>query len=158
MPTLSQKIVPRISPEELPQWQPATWEDYLVCWEKATGDRPDHFRIFFNQGYVFVDMGWEGINHARFRELLTMLIAFWFSSRKPGQAFDCLGGCVLEKPQQQAASPDQVLYIGTDSPRWQEGEPCRINLRHWRVPDLVCEVGDTTLATDLDEKKRYTRS
>ncbi|NEP47200.1 MAG: Uma2 family endonuclease [Okeania sp. SIO2H7] len=28
-----------------------------------------------------------------------------------------------------------------------------INLYKWRVPDLVGEVADTTLATDLDEKK-----
>lgn len=47
-----------------------------------------------------------------------------------------------------------MLYVGANSPRWQVGEPRRINLRQWRVPDLVCEVGDTTLATDLDEKKQ----
>jgi Uma2 family endonuclease len=148
------QIAVRKSPDEFPQWQLATWEDYLACCKNAETEKLDYFRIFFNQGYLFVDMGWEGVDHARFRELLTMLLAFWFSNRKPGQPFDCLGGCVLEKPKQRAASPDQVLYIGADSPRWQEGEPRRINLRQWRVPDLVCEVGDTTLATDLDEKKQ----
>jgi Uma2 family endonuclease len=44
--------------------------------------------------------------------------------------------------------------IGAEVPHWQPGEPRRVNLRQWRVPDLVCEVGDTTLATDLDEKKQ----
>lgn len=29
-----------------------------------------------------------------------------------------------------------------------------MNLRQWRAQDLVCEVGDTTLAMDLDEKKQ----
>ena len=47
-----------------------------------------------------------------------------------------------------------MLYIGSDAPRWRSGEPRRVNLRQWRTPDLVCEVGDTTLATDLDEKKQ----
>ena len=37
-------------------------------------------------------------------ETMTMLIAFWFS-RKPGRTFDCLGGCILKKPKQRAASP-----------------------------------------------------
>ncbi|MEQ8974204.1 MAG: Uma2 family endonuclease [Coleofasciculus sp. C1-SOL-03] len=152
MATLTQIRV-RTSPDQIPQWQSATWDDYVACCADAEQSQVNHFRIFFNQGYLFVDRGWEGINHARFRELLTMLIAFWFS-HQPEQTFDCLGGCILEKPKQRAASPDQVVYIGAESPRWQVGEPRRINLRQWRVPDLVCEVGDTTLATDLDEKKQ----
>ncbi len=41
-----------------------------------------------------------------------------------------------------------------DIPQWQQGEKRRINLDKWRVPDLVREISDTTLATDLDEKKR----
>ncbi len=64
----------------------------------------------------------------------------------PGQTFDSLGGCLIEKPNKQAASPDLVLYIGGGSPRWQEGEPRRINLTQWRVPDLAGEVADTTVA------------
>jgi len=46
------------------------------------------------------------------------------------------------------------LYIGEGVPQWQEGEPRRINLTKWRVPYLVGEIADTTLATDLDEKKQ----
>lgn len=133
-----------------PKWQPATWEEYLAYRDDPT---PERMRLFFNQGYLFIEMGAEGINHSRFRELFTMLFAFWFS-RRSGQTFDVLGGCLLEKPSKRAASPDLLLYIGKGSPQWQEGEPRRINLDDWRVPDLVGEVGDTTLATDLDEKKQ----
>ncbi|MGF1512755.1 MAG: Uma2 family endonuclease [Elainellaceae cyanobacterium] len=145
----------RRSPSELPRWCIAAWEDYAACIE-TVAESADiaHFRIFFNQGRLFVDTGWEGVDHARFRELLAMLFFVWFSQKSPGLAFDCLGGCILEKPEQRAAAPDEVLYVGKDAPRWQSGEPRRVNLRRWRVPDLVCEVGDTTLATDLDEKKQ----
>ncbi len=45
-------------------------------------------------------------------------------------------------------------YIGADSPTWQPGEPRRINLDRWRVPDLVAEISNTTLTIDLDEKKQ----
>lgn len=150
MATVTQ-ISARQSPRELPHWCNATWADYVTHTETAAAE---HFRIFFNQGRLFIDMGWEGVDHARFRGLLAMLFFVWFSRRFPGQAFDCLGGCILEKPEQRAASPDEVLYIGAGVPRWQPGEARRVNLRQWRVPDLVCEVGDTTLATDLDEKKQ----
>jgi len=136
----------------IPQWQPATWDDYLAISEDPNLAL-DQIRIFFNQGYLLVEMGQEGISHASISNLFTMIFAFWFS-RQPGQSFSSLGGCVIEKPKQRAAAPDQVLYIGDGAPRWEEGEPRRINLRKWRVPDLVGEVADTTLASDLDEKKQ----
>ncbi|MEP0959595.1 Uma2 family endonuclease [Microcoleus sp. FACHB-1515] len=47
-----------------------------------------------------------------------------------------------------------MIYVGKDYPQWREGEPRRINSDEWRSPDLVGEVFDTTLATDLDEKKQ----
>jgi Uma2 family endonuclease len=133
----------------LPKWQAATWADYLDYCDRST---PERARIFFNQGYLFIEMGTEGINHAWFSDLFTALFFIWFN-RNPTQTYDSFGRCLLEKPEQRAASPDLVLYIGADSPRWQAGEPRRINLNQWRVPDLVGEVGDTTIATDLDEKK-----
>lgn len=97
-------------------------------------------------------MGSEGINHASVARLFAMLFFIWFN-RSNSQTASDLGGCLLEKPNQQAASPDLVLYIGEGVPQWQEGEPRRINLTQWRVPNLVGEISDPTLATDLDEKK-----
>ena len=135
----------------LPQWQPATWDDY-VAWR----DNPDldkDVRLFFYQGYLWVDMGNEGINHARFNDLFTLVFFVWFA-REKGLLVDSLSGCVIEKPRTQAAAPDKVLYIGGGSPQWSEGEPRRINLDKWRVPELVGKIADTTLATDLDEKKQ----
>lgn len=133
----------------VPQWQPATWEDYLNYRDAPT---TESVRLFFNANYLFVDMGSEGINHASIDNLFTMLFAFWFT--RFGQTASSLGGCLIEKPNKQAASPDIVLYIGEGIPQWQQGEPRRIDLNQWRVPDLVGEVSDTTLATDLDEKKQ----
>jgi Uma2 family endonuclease len=134
----------------LPQWQQATWEDYLAYRDALTSEK---VRLFFNGNYLFVDMGSEGINHASIDNLSTMLFAFWFT-RFGEQTASSLGGCLIEKPNKQAASPDLVLYVGEGIPQWQQGEPRRIDLNQWRVPDLVGEVSDTTLATDLDEKKQ----
>jgi hypothetical protein len=117
-----------------PQWQTATWDDYLA-WRDNPNLEQD-VRLFFNQGYLWADMGNEGINHARFNDLFTLVFGFWFA-RQPGLLVDSLSGCVIEKPRQQAADPDKVLYIGGNSPQWSEGEPRRINLDNWRVPDLL---------------------
>jgi Uma2 family endonuclease len=134
-----------------PQWQPATWADYERSRDAMTEGAG---RLFFHEGYLWIDMGGEGINHARFNDLITLVFFLWFSQKAPEQVFDSMSGCLLEKLDYQAASPDKVLYLGSDAPRWREREPRSINLEKWRVPDLVAEVADTTLATDLDEKKQ----
>lgn len=135
----------------VPKWTDATWDDYLAWRDNPNLDRD--IRLFFNRGYLWIDMGNEGINHARFNDLFTLVFGFWFA-RQPELLVDSLSGCVIEKPKQQAAAPDKVLYVGGNSPQWSKGEPRRINLENCRVPDLVGEISDTSLATDLDEKKQ----
>ena len=135
----------------LPCWQPATWQDYLACRDDPALPQ-ERARLFFHQGYLFVDMGAEGINHSSISDLFPILFFLWFSQRQ--QNFKSFGRCLIEQPGFTSASPDQVLYVGTDIPQWREGELRRINLEQWRPPDLVGEVADTTLATDLDEKKQ----
>lgn len=130
-------------------WQPATWAEYL---QRVEHPHSDTERVFFNTDTIWIDMGNEGINHSRFNRLLTMVLFIWLS-KQTDIKFELLGGCVIEKPNRQAAAPDEVLYIGGNAPRWQAGESRRVNLDVWRVPDLVVEIADTTLATDLDEKK-----
>ena len=137
------------SPARISSWRSATWSEYLERVENLD----EQERVFFNLDTIWIDMGNEGINHARFNELFTLIFGFWFA-RQTDVKFDLLGGCVMEKPQTQSAAPDKVLYVGGDSPRWKSGEPRRVNLDLWRVPDLVAEIADTTLATDLDEKKQ----
>jgi Uma2 family endonuclease len=133
-----------------PQWQPATWEDYLTV-----RDDPgiEWERIFFDNDYLFIDMGKEGVNHATICDLFTMLFFIWFS-QNPEQTFSSLGRCLLEKPKKRAGSPDLVLYLGENYPRWQPGERRYLNLNQWPVPNLVGEIADRTLAMDLDEKKQ----
>lgn len=136
--------------DEIPQWQAATWEDYVAACENPSLAEA---KIFFYEGYLWINMGNEGLQHARFNDLFTIIFFVWFTT-KIGQTFDSLSGCVIEKPQVGSGAPDKVLYIGGDFREWQKGEPRRINLNQWRVPDLVGEISDTTLTSDLDEKKR----
>ncbi len=134
----------------LPQWKPATWEDYLRLRDDPTNER---IRLYFHCDRLLVDMGSEGINHATVSDLFTVLFFIWFSQR-PEQIYSSLGRCLLEKPTQKAGAPDLVLYVGENYPRLQPGERRYLNLDRWRVPNLVGEIADTTLPTDLDEKKQ----
>jgi Uma2 family endonuclease len=131
------------------QWQRATWQDYVALRDRPTQER---MKLAFNQGWLWAAMGGEGINHAGVSDLLTMMFGFW-AAQHPEQLFTSLGCCLLEKPETQACAPDLVLYVGADYPQWQPGEPRRIDLSQSRLPDLVGEISDTTLANDLDEQK-----
>jgi Uma2 family endonuclease len=131
------------------QWQRATWQDYLALRDAPTQER---IKLAFNQGWLWIAMGGEGINHAGVSDLFTSLLFLW-AIQHPEQLFTSLGRCLLEKPETQACAPDLVLYVGADYPQWQPGEPRRIDLSRSRVPDLVGEIADPTLANDLDEQK-----
>lgn len=135
----------------LATWQRASWDDYVCDRDRLPADQ---YRLFFHQGYLLITkMGWEGINHATICDLFTIILGFWFSLH-PEQVASSLGRCLLEKEKETAGAPDLVLYLGDDYPRWQPDQPRRIELDRWRAPDLVGEISDTTLASDLDEKKR----
>ncbi|NEP57849.1 MAG: Uma2 family endonuclease [Symploca sp. SIO2G7] len=132
-------------------WQPATWEKYCNYRDNPNNSR---LRLFFdNDALLLLDMGWEGIEHAGFCDLFTMILGFWFAQH-PEQQFTSLGRCLLEKEPLKAGASDLVLYLGEQFPVWEKGEKRRIDLNKWRVPNLVGEISDTTLTTDLDEKKR----
>lgn len=133
----------------LRKWHPATWKNYVALRDAPTQER---VKLSFNQGSLWVDMGGEGINHSGVSDLFTLILGFW-AVQHPEQLFTLLGRCLIEKPETQACAPDLVLYVGENYPQWQEGEPRRIDLTRWRVPDLVGEISDTTLTNDLDEQK-----
>lgn len=133
------------------QWHSATWRNYVALRDADISPQL-RLRLYFDRNQLWVNMGGEGINHSAFNDLFTSFIFLW-AIQHPEQSFTSLGRCLLEKPETQACAPDLVLYVGENYPIWQEGEPRRIDLNQWRVPDLVGEISDTTLATDLDQQK-----
>ncbi|HEY9878869.1 MAG TPA: Uma2 family endonuclease [Leptolyngbyaceae cyanobacterium] len=134
------------------RWQPSSWDDFSKLRDRL--EDTERVKLFFHQGRLLVtDMGWEGIDHASISDLFTMIFFIW-SLLHPEQTVSSLGRCLLEQPGQGAASPDLVLYLGENYPRWQAGQPRQVDLTQWSSPALVGEISDTTLPTDLDEKKQ----
>ncbi len=136
---------------KLSTWQTATWEDYL-----AQRDRPydelNKQKIYFYQNRLALEMGAEGINHAKVSDLFTML--FFVLSMQSETPLYSLGRCLLEQPStKSSAAPDLILYQGQTEPKWQAGDRRYLNLDECRIPALVGEISDTTIIHDLDEKK-----
>ncbi|MEO0988169.1 MAG: Uma2 family endonuclease [Cyanobacteria bacterium J06639_14] len=132
------------------QQHDATWQEYVSVRDSANINWQ---KIAFHQGWLWIDMGAEGPNHASFSDLMTAVFFVW-AFLHPDIAFQSYGRCLIENPETQACAPDLVLYKGENIPRWQPGEPRRILLRRDRLPDLVGEIADTTLNLDLDEQKQ----
>jgi Uma2 family endonuclease len=132
----------------LQQRYDATWADYV----QVRADL-DWQKIAFCKGWLWVDMGTEGPGHARFSDLMTMIFGFW-AFLHPEEPIESFGRCLIESPETHACAPDLVLYKGENIPQWQAGTPRRIDLAQHRLPDLVGEIGDTTLSLDLDEQKQ----
>ncbi|MFS8885858.1 Uma2 family endonuclease [Synechococcus sp. H70.2] len=128
----------------------ATWQDYLTICNHPTLDWQ---KISFYQGWLWVNMGKEGPEHASVSDFITIIFGFW-AFLHPDVPLQSYGRCLIEYPETHACAPDLVLYKGENIPRYQAGEPRRIDLRFQRPPDLVGEIADTTLALDLDEQKQ----
>ncbi|WAS05249.1 Uma2 family endonuclease [Gloeomargaritales cyanobacterium VI4D9] len=132
------------------QWQVATWQDYERLRDDPSLERVQLF--YYNHQLLVENMGWEGILHSEVRELLSAILVMWLM-RHPEIKSKILGSCLMEKAGKQAAAPDILVYLGENLLQYQKGESRRINLDQQRPPDLVIEVADTTLDSDLDQKK-----
>jgi len=132
------------------QWQRATWQDYERLRDIESQERSQLF--FCNHQLLAENMGWEGILHSEVRELLSTILMMWLMTH-PEIKSKILGSCLMEKVGKQAAAPDILVYLGENPPQYQQGQSCRINLDNQRSPDLVVEIADTTLDSDLDQKK-----
>ena len=141
-------MIAAIRPQQ--KWQQATWDDYVMLRDDDNGDR---YKLFFDNQKLWIEMGAEGINHAKFGDLFAMILLVC-ATKFPDIKLSTFGGCQMEKKGQRAVAPDIVVYVGDDTPTWKVGQSRLIDLEQWRSPDLVGEIADTTLAIDLDEKKR----
>ncbi|MBD2175430.1 Uma2 family endonuclease [Pseudanabaena sp. FACHB-1998] len=140
-------MIVAIKPEQ--KWQLATWDDYVTLRE----DDRDRYKLFFDNQKLWVEMGAEGINHSKFGDLVAMILLVC-ATKFPDIKLSTFGGCQMEKNGKRAVAPDIVVYVGDDVPTWKAGQSRFIDLEQCRSPDLVGEISDTTLAIDLDEKKR----
>ena len=109
----------------LQQWHRATWQEYVAVRDQSFGSthlqtEAGRTQIFFDQrldqGWLWIDMGSEGISHATISDLFTMLFFIW-STQNPGIIISSLGRCLLEKSPIKAGAPDLVVYTGDPYPR-----------------------------------------
>lgn len=155
--TIALDITPKSPNPELTlskTWHNATWEDYVALRDDESIEfkKISFHKTLNTTGWLWVDMSTEGIGHARFNNLMTMIFACW-AFLYPETPIESLGGCLMDLSESHGCSPDLVLYSGDEIPTWKLGEARRIDLTRHRIPDLVGEISDTSLSQDLGEQK-----
>ncbi len=90
----------------------ATWQDYLTI-----GNHPtlDWQKISFYQGWLWVNMGKEGPEHASVSDFITIIFGFW-AFLHPDVPLQSYSRCLIEYPETHACAPDLVLYKGENIP------------------------------------------
>lgn len=132
-----------------PSWQPASWSAY-----ENIRDLPElDPKLFFHRGYLLIDRTPRSLIHTQINTLFSSLFFQWFTQHD--LSFNAYRRCRLEKADQQAACPDQVLYIGAPPVQWRRESQRALDLNHHRIPDLIIEVLDGILISDLGKKKLY---
>jgi hypothetical protein len=97
----------------------ATWQDYVRVRDSSNCDWR---KIAFYRGWLWVDMGAEGLNHASSSDLLTAIFFNW-AFLNPSIVLQSYGRCLIDKPETHACAPDFVFYKGDNISKWQADEP-----------------------------------
>ncbi|PIK87318.1 hypothetical protein SYN63AY4M2_00175, partial [Synechococcus sp. 63AY4M2] len=83
----------------------ATWQDYV-----AIRSHPDleWQKLSFHRGWLWVNMGKEGPEHASVSDFITIIFGFW-AFLHPDVPLQSYGRCLIEYPETHACAPDLVL-------------------------------------------------
>ena len=138
------------NPQVLPitdSWVKASWEDYLaqveqLGYEKAKG--------YYLDGWMRIEMLPVGFDHSRDHSTISFGI-FLFSVLR-GIPLTVLDNCSFRRAGKKEFQPDLSYYIGERAKLIPTGTNI-VNLEIYAPPDLVIEIGKTTIVDDRTVKR-----
>jgi Uma2 family endonuclease len=137
-PELSLNILPEV-------WTPATWDSFL-----AISENPDYekAKFYYYQGSYYVEIG-VGSAHASAHSVISFLAYLYCTIQKiPVYGFT---NCSYRKQEVQECQPDISYYVGDKLP-FPLGSSV-VNLDLVPPPDLVIEIADSSISSDLGIKR-----
>jgi Uma2 family endonuclease len=128
-------------------WVKATWEDYLwqieqPGYEKAKG--------YYLDGWMRIEMLPVGFDHAKDHGILTLAIGLYGMLK--GVPLTGLDNCSFRRAGKREFQPDLAYYIGDRAKLIPNGTNI-VNLDLYVPPDLVVEIGKTTIVDDRTVKR-----
>ena len=128
-------------------WVKATWEEYLwqveqPAYEKAKG-------YYFDE-WMRIEMLLVGFDHSRDRS--TISFGVYLFSVLRGIPLTVLDNCSFRRVGKREFQPDLSYYIG-DRAKFIPTGTNIVNLDRYAPPDLVIEIGKTTIVDDRTTKR-----
>ncbi|MBR8829075.1 MAG: Uma2 family endonuclease [Gomphosphaeria aponina SAG 52.96 = DSM 107014] len=128
-------------------WVRATWEEYLTIIKAAEYEKA---KCYYNQGKFRLEMSPLGNDHASDHSIIIYAINL-FAALK-GIKLNIRDNCTYRKVGFKDVQPDISCYLGdnVEAIPWGTKIP---SLDQYPAPNLVIEVGNTSLADDKGEKR-----
>lgn len=128
-------------------WVKATWKDYLQQVEQPGYEK---VRGYYFDGWMRVEMLPTGFDHGRDHSLLTVAIGLYGMFKSI--PFTALDNCSFRKAGQREFQPDLSYYLGERAKLIPSGTNI-VDLNRYGPPDLVIEIGKTTIVDDRTVKR-----
>ena len=128
-------------------WLDATWDEYI---KRVADPIYDQAKCYYYNQQLRIQMAPVGFDHAECNGILPILI-YEFCKNKQVKIRSIIN-CSYRKPGLREAQPDLSYYLVTSDRQIPSGSS-PVNLDQYDPPELAIEISDTSLATDLGEKR-----
>lgn len=128
-------------------WILASWDDYIQIIENPTNEKA---KGYYNNGKLRIEMPPVGPDRADDNGIIVVLVNLFGIAKSLEMRLKV--NCSYRKPGVREAQPDASYYIGERVQLAPTGSSI-VDLNSSQPPDLAIEIADTSLSSDLGEKR-----
>jgi Uma2 family endonuclease len=128
-------------------WVKASWDKYLSQVEQSGYEKA---KGYYFDGWMRIEMLPVGFDHSTDHGLLALAIGLYGVLK--GIPFRVLDNCSFRKTGQSEFQPDLSYYVGDRAQLIPHGTNI-VNLDRYAPPDLVVEIGKTSIVDDRTTKR-----
>lgn len=129
-------------------WVTASWDEYI---QLVNNHLYDKAKCYYHQGQLRIEMPPIGCDHSSDNTVITLAVnLFGIAKNIPLKG---LTNCSYRQQGMQECQPDVSYYIGERALIIPRGTKV-VNLNEYPPPNLVIEVGDSSISDDLNRKKQ----
>jgi Uma2 family endonuclease len=129
-------------------WVTVSWDEYLQLVNNPIYDKA---KCYYHQGQLRIEMPPVGCDHSSDNTVITLAVNLFGIAKSI--SLRGLTNCSYRNQGRQECQPDVSYYIGERSLIIPRGTKI-VNLNEYPPPDLVIEVGDSSISDDLNRKKQ----
>ncbi|KJH71798.1 Uma2 family endonuclease [Aliterella atlantica] len=128
-------------------WTVATWDEYIQTIENPAYEQA---KGFYHNGRMLIDMAPIGFAHSCDHTIILFAVSLFCTLK--GIPLKGQIGCSFRKLGLQECQPDCSYYVGERANLIPQLTKI-VDLNTYPAPDLVIEISDSTLSSDLGNKR-----